>query len=336
MNKTIKNQQGVSLLLGMGFSIAILSTAAMISEALISSQKNTRNIEDINIAFFAAEAGIEEALFYNSFHKKGFECKDTCSPETQIAINTIPNTFYDWDIEGHSTNVMSGTIPLGKSTTFNFSFDDNGKIGNDRESIDDHIHTDPQNISIAFTHAFDATDLSTSNENLATMTWLGSLFNSSSGEEEQIFFRHANTPPTGNKETDCYNAATSDEGKIYCRKEVRLKGTFMDFVVNDTFKGFDDTVPPNTLDVDSDFFSNTNAEFRKLKFFYINSIPGFDTSDPSLDKIEYTINPNGKEITNLISVITSQGRSRNILTNLQVEIDNTQEFGALDYGALLE
>ena len=334
-----KNTRGVSLLLGMGFSIAILATASMISSALISAQKNTRNIEDFNIAFFAAEAGIEEALFYNSFHKKGFECLTTCSPETQIGASIVPNVFYDFDIEGHTDEAMSGNIAFGKSVAFNFSYDDNG--ASDREATSAATHNDPSNIQIDFTHSFDAVNLSSSEQNLATISWLASYLDSTNNnQEEQLFFDHNLSDSLGTEEADCYNSG-GEEGSLICRNEVRNKSaTFLTFTVNDTFQGIlaDGATRRN---INAQFYEQSGASntehWRKLKFFYINEIDGATSSDPALDKIQYTITPvGGNEITRLKSIITSQGRSRNILADLEVKIDNTEELGALDYGALLE
>ncbi|MBT4936516.1 hypothetical protein HON22_01215 [Candidatus Peregrinibacteria bacterium] len=341
-----KDTRGVSLLLGMGFSIAILATASMISSALISAQKNTRNIEDFNIAFFAAEAGIEEALFYNSFHKKGFECLTTCSPETQIGVSTVPNVFYNWDIEGHTDEAMSGNIAFGKSAAFNFSYDNNG--ASDKEATSAATHSDPSDIQVKFTYPsnFDAGELSSSTPDLATINWLATYLNASN-QEISLNARHNQNDPLGTESDDCDFNGANDEGKFICRTTVRsFDSTPYTFTINNTFQGIDPLLASdptggdtgtNVKRIKTDFFDSSNATWRKLKFFYINEVPGFGSSDPALDKIQYTITPvGGNEITRLKSIITSQGRSRNILADLEVKIDNTEELGALDYGALLE
>mgnify|MGYP006436480629 CR=1 FL=1 len=139
----------------------------------------------------------------------------------------------------------------------------------------------------------------------------------------------------------------NDEGKFICRTTVRsFDSTPYTFTINNTFQGIDPLLASdptggdtgtNVKRIKTDFFDSSNATWRKLKFFYINEVPGFGSSDPALDKIQYTITPDGgNEITRLKSIITSQGRSRNILADLEVKIDNTEELGALDYGALLE
>lgn len=332
----------------MGFSIAILASATLISTTITQSQKNIRNIEDVDIAFFAAESGIEEALYYMSFHKKGFQ---DAQSDTIITGN-IPNVYYKWDIDNqidiiqcptgtdyeNSDEQCRGELLFGKSATLNFSYDGRNKDN----SSGSEIHTSPLNAVIKLFHTFNSNDLQLDDvitpdpENetyLKTINWLASYVDSIDNTEHKALANY--TSPLGKFDADDCSLSTLN-GNFICRNIMRGAENFasaLSFPVDLTINALDGTTPTDL----QNFFNpaDTNQTWRKLKFFYISLLSGVDASKPSLGTIQYVITPSGT-MTATKAVINSRGRSRNILSELTTKIDNTEEFTALDYGVLLE
>lgn len=361
----LTNTIGASLLMGLAFSLTLFTSASLISSAITQAQKNVRNIEDINIAFYAAESGIEEALYFNSFHKKGFEAANDPTANfqgyTKIESN-IPNIGYTWNVSSRinsgttncpstdyeSTNdLCRGELLFGKSAVVNFSYD--GNTSPSDTDPNNEKNTDPTGSIITFSYNNTAyPSPSNSNLDLATVNWLASYISTDGTESKLLAHHDADTSNLGNKPEDCMETSPEDDGKFICRNEVIQANSLpLQFKVAQSFAG----LQGNTLncligsncDISSPpaFFNplDVNQTWRKLKFFYINLIPGnIENTDPSLGSIRYTITPpsNGEDITATRTKITAEGRSRNILSNLDVTFDNTEEISALDYGVLLE
>ena len=372
--KYFHNNKGVSLIIGMAFSIALLASASLITSALLYSQKALRNTEDFNIAFFAAESGIEESLYFNSFHNKGFEAENNDDDNGWADLNvlpTVPNVFYKWNIEGRIDSTICngdndqyekdrcvGIIPFGGSVTFNLGYDDTDKdvvpTSDDGEHASTHSGT---KIYFAIGENFNGNlDVDPANDYKPIMTWLASQIFTT--KEKRLLFRHNGLPVDGSDPLDCVSNPADADGRIFCQKLLRDNTSYDDnpeddntfsfdssavFSVENNARGFlegnmDCLSDPDNLcsRVLSDFFGNGKEnKWKKLKFFFISTIEGEELTDPPLDKIYYKIEP-ASEMTGLRSIITSTGRSRSILSNLEVKIDNTQEFTALDYGILFE
>ena len=377
-----KNHRGVSLLMGMLFSLAILAAASMISSAMVHAGKNVRNIEDINIAFFSAEAGIEEALYYNSFHRKGWECysssgatENSCDPvnkkEISLGSDIIPNVYYECDVDGrvNSADIAAdqgkgiGFIPFGKTATLNFSYDNRNK--NETISVAKDVNVMPANLKVEFgiPKSFSG-KLDTTEPNQPVMTWVASFVDDLTTTEKRLLFNYFKAPPgDGSDDSDCYKIISTgapvvatiqeNKGKILCRNP--LYGSLYDqgtqtisspisvsYEIKDSaFSGIPDgnktLATKEIYKADgSGFFQNSGQSYRKLKFFFLQTIKGSTPSDPPLDKIYYKIDPQGNTISALNTTISSRGRSGNIMSELQVKINNTEEFSVLDYTALLE
>lgn len=367
-----KNKLGASLLLAISFSVVLLVSASFISAALVSAQKNLKNIENYNIAFFAAEAGIEEALYYNSFHAKGFECIDSsaeCQESSFEISDYARNVYYDWDIDGRidisecpegtsysdSDDQCKGTINFGESAAINFSYDNStpSTTGTD-------IYTEPDSAKIVFSHDLDPGDLVTiqgtdennqaNNGDKIVLTWLGSYIQS--GAENRLFPLHNIVDRIGYRfngssyiegdPTDCAPATT--DGKYICQEELANAGnagseiTFNFDAIQQGFVDNDDTDPATLQNFFSQNLGAPYKETAKIKFFYIELIRGLNVGDPDLARINYTISPpsNGDDIVATKTVISAKGRAKNILNTLEVKINNTSERTLLDYSTLLQ
>jgi len=352
-----KNKKGASLLLGISFSISILILSSLISAAMLHTQKNIKNIEDSNIAFFLAEAAMEEALYYNSFHDKGFSASNNNDSYGWEIFNNneINNVFYQWNIQGtiDDTNSLSdrtGSILFGKASTFNFSFDNSTKTTT--SNYDNTNNTNGSNITFAIhsdfneklqpeTHAVDGSDYSN-----IVLTWEASYLNSSGIEDKLYYgnvFADRNTKECSTRVADgkaiCQDTIINSIGTCNSYLQNCFFANGLNFNIDNTnISGLWEKADGSkiTKKIYSDFFLDNNQNKRKVKFFFIKTIKG-TTGNPDLDKIYYRVNvPSGSTMTALRSTITATGRSRNILSTIQVKIDNTQEYASLDYITLFE
>ena len=349
MQKNFYKNRGVALLLGISFSVAIIVTATLISKALVFAQKNSRNIEDYNIAFFAAESGIEEALYYHSFHKMGFECLDGsgCSPEVALLAapidglsNDISRLSYNWDIEGHTNGAgetLEGSMKYQEAVTFYYSYDATGD-GNKREDDKtgdieaDAVHTDPAGIAVQFSNAdrLAVNYSSAVNPNMGIISFLASYVDNL-GAEQKVYTHHDGGPIEVNDAANC--TPVTHNGKLVCLNTVvALSGAPVTFTINNTTNAFILPLGPAQTDIQT-FFTGADKDWKRMTFMFLNPVPGAG-ANADLDKIDWTLTiPAALQMTRPVTKITSEGRSRTIVANLEWEIDNTGEYPALDFAA---
>ena len=69
---TIPDNKGVSLPLVIGLMLLLVTITTTVNELVIRSLRAARQIEASDKAYFAAEAGIEDALYELSTHGAGY------------------------------------------------------------------------------------------------------------------------------------------------------------------------------------------------------------------------------------------------------------------------
>ncbi len=129
----MKNTRGVSLPIVIGLVAMLMIASIAINELIIRSLRSARNIEASDRAYFAAEAGIEDALYDLSAHSAGYETGKA------IILNDInPIWKSDWDISSSkrsnynkttcSEGNLCGRIGRAEKIVISFYKDNNGEI----------------------------------------------------------------------------------------------------------------------------------------------------------------------------------------------------------------
>lgn len=95
-----KKQKGSSLVISLGLMSLLLILSGGIMTTIFRSTHLTNNVANANKSYFAAESGLEEALYELSNHLSGFE--------TQTGANLTNNAKYDYKIDYKN---ITGRIP---------------------------------------------------------------------------------------------------------------------------------------------------------------------------------------------------------------------------------
>jgi len=140
LNTPKSHPAGVSLPLVVTLIILIMIAAATANQIIIRSLRTADNIEDSERAYFAAEAGIEDALYELSAHFPGYETPDLDSAQVRTADFSDSGVEWSnqWDIKNiEPTGNFSGKLYAGDKLNLHFFEDDTG------------VQTDPNAISLA-------------------------------------------------------------------------------------------------------------------------------------------------------------------------------------------
>lgn len=350
------------MLIGIGFTLAIMMSGTMLAKAIGVMQKNTRGIEDVNISYFAAEALAEKALLVISSNHKGYEDAENINLGTINANNFLKSLSASSSIDARIDNSdcpsglsfdtantqCSGYIPYGKSSAVWFSYDDSTGFNHSNDGDGTNIlfdyDTNEFNLGNNWDNDNNSNTPMVSDGNIAIMNWIASY--TIGGGESILYALHDaddSVSTYGDKADDCWTSA--NKGKLICRKTLSNEASLpFTFPINNTVSGFlDDPKPKNadsvgiTNDITDDFFKTANAQYKKIRFVYINIINGTNAGDAALDKIRFRIEPAaGQTMLATKTLITAKGVSRGVQSSIQITIDNTQEFTALEYSALLE
>jgi len=89
------NQKGISIYIAMGFMTTIILISLGVSSVIISFLSGSGNIEIMNQSFFAAEGGMEDALYDLSDHFLGYE---NTQHQVSEKFSDTNNTNYSWEI----------------------------------------------------------------------------------------------------------------------------------------------------------------------------------------------------------------------------------------------
>jgi len=106
-----KNNKGVSLPLVIGLVLILMLASVAANEMIIRTLRSVSQIESADRAYFAAEAGIEDALYELSPHFAGYETPDipTSRPaDTDDARKDVFDSSLNWEnrweIGSHTTD----------------------------------------------------------------------------------------------------------------------------------------------------------------------------------------------------------------------------------------
>ena len=133
-----KKQSGFALLVSIVLSTVMLSVMTLASKEMSDEARNSSRIDNSLVAYYAAEAGIEDALLsyrYNNDDRFSNKCKDIgtgnvvpCDNLTNLIGTKTKSYYYKNSIS--DINIDGGTklykdqvyeIPIKKETTGNFS-----------------------------------------------------------------------------------------------------------------------------------------------------------------------------------------------------------------------
>ncbi len=107
--KIIHKQKGSSLIVSLGIMSLLLILSGGIIATIFRSSHLTNNIANSNKAYFAAESGLEEALYEVSNHLSGFEANDS------IALTN--KSRYDYEIEYRNDGPDSNIPRIGEGNS---------------------------------------------------------------------------------------------------------------------------------------------------------------------------------------------------------------------------
>jgi hypothetical protein len=151
----LKNRRGVSLTLITGLVSLLMVTSAAMSELIISNLRAVQRVEASNKAYYAAEAGLEDALYELSSHFPGYETPPLGDPK--VRSTEFNGTIWknEWQIESRS-NQSSWVGKMSKDEKLMvFLFDD---TNNNSNWVPNQISKNAIN-----TQAFNTNDIKTLN-----------------------------------------------------------------------------------------------------------------------------------------------------------------------------
>lgn len=99
-----KNQGGFALLMTLAMVTLVTIFALGITTVVTSTMRGTVYVEQANEAFFAAEAGLEEGLYYNSMHEAGYE-EEFVGGEDFTGEN---DAQADFEVKGRPVEITAG------------------------------------------------------------------------------------------------------------------------------------------------------------------------------------------------------------------------------------
>jgi hypothetical protein len=140
----LKNRRGVSLTLITGLVSLLMVTSAAMSQLIIRNLQSVQRVEASNKAYFAAEAGLEDALYELSPHFPGYETPALGNPKARSSEFGGATWKNEWEIESRSNqNEWGGKISKAQKLMI-FLFDDinnNDTDGNPNQIDKNSINT---------------------------------------------------------------------------------------------------------------------------------------------------------------------------------------------------
>jgi len=106
LNK-LKNRKGVSLILITGLLALLMVSASALNELIIRNLRSVQLIEASNRAYYAAEGGLEDALYELSPHFPGYQTPDLTDTDRVRSTEFIPNSKMwrnEWTIQSRSNS----------------------------------------------------------------------------------------------------------------------------------------------------------------------------------------------------------------------------------------
>jgi len=103
----LKNRKGVSLILITGLLALLMVSASALNELIIRNLRSVQLIEASNRSYYAAEGGLEDALYELSPHFPGYQTPDLTDTERVRSTEFIPNSKMwrnEWTIQSRSNS----------------------------------------------------------------------------------------------------------------------------------------------------------------------------------------------------------------------------------------
>lgn len=114
--------RGVSLALTIGLMLLLITITTTINELVIRALRASHQIEASDKAYFAAEGGIEDALYELSAHSAGYETDSLGDPDVRNAdLTETVSWVNEWEIKNKSLNTCTNSLATwegGFSPTF--------------------------------------------------------------------------------------------------------------------------------------------------------------------------------------------------------------------------
>lgn len=99
------DNRGVSLALTIGLMLLLVAMTAAINELVIRALRSAHQIEAADKAYFAAEAGVEDALYELSAHEAGYETPDLGDSDVRSDDFTQTVTWNnEWEVKNKGLN----------------------------------------------------------------------------------------------------------------------------------------------------------------------------------------------------------------------------------------
>lgn len=125
LKSRFRNQQGVSLIVVMSLTMMLLALAAGAIKLVISFMKTTSQVEQANVAYLAAEGGVEMALYDLSAYKDGYQTdsnQDVCGPAVNssatVNFSATCNATNDYRFANFSGKDFSNAYKLSLGRGF--------------------------------------------------------------------------------------------------------------------------------------------------------------------------------------------------------------------------
>lgn len=146
------DNRGVSLAIGIGLLFLLVTMTATVSELVIRALRSARQIEASDKAYFAAEAGIENALYELSAHTAGYETDDLGTGRNEDFSQNGVGWRNEWEIKNKGLNscvagdwespfspIYCGRIYQGEKLIVNLFSDDNDPIVSDPNELNTEL-----------------------------------------------------------------------------------------------------------------------------------------------------------------------------------------------------
>lgn len=114
------DNKGVSLALSIGLLLLLVTITTTVNELVIRALRSSHQIEASDKAYFAAEAGVEDALYELSAHTAGYETADLAEPEVRHADFTENVSWTNkWELKNKALNICDNSLASWVEIGFN-------------------------------------------------------------------------------------------------------------------------------------------------------------------------------------------------------------------------
>jgi len=326
----LKND-GISLLISLGISVLVLGMAVAMITSLSRTLQQTTAIERSNQVFFAAESGIEAALFHHNARGAGVHFMQDPVPSSQQIFHAASRANVEWTIDGR-TKPIAGSVRENQAIEIAF-FWDNGDDPKDTPPLDVNGNFDP--IHPSGNAGVISDDITLTFDN----TGVPAFFDFGDPLETDVLFdwalsaQHNATGPASlvaTKNGDVCDVLSA----FYCEDEFLTgAGGPTSTPVDSTDNTVDKEVLPGRDPTSTQsFFSNTDYSQYKLSFRPL--LPFEDSGGVKISSISYTVDHGGAgslHIPKPVFTISSNVAIGDFEKTISIDINEKTSLGAFDY-----